>query len=110
MKMGATSWMIVRGVALIITGFLAAVGMTFFCLIRNYLHDVDYYFLFSRRAPDALHLALFIAMIVWMLLACKFAWSNRNPIGITFSIIAFFAFAVNARNVLLFAYPVCNSF
>ncbi|MFT4091069.1 MAG: hypothetical protein QM645_10080 [Asticcacaulis sp.] len=111
MKIGATSWLIIRGVALIATGFLAATGMTLFCLIRNYL-DKDYesYFVFLRRYPDELHLALFIAMVVWLLLAFKFAWSNRSPTGITLSIIAFFIFAASARNVLLNAYPVCNSF
>jgi hypothetical protein len=49
-------------------------------------------------------------MIIWILIAGRFAWRNGSWLGRGISVIAFVVFAVNAANVLRFAYPVCNAF
>jgi len=111
MKMGATFWLIVQGVALIITGFLAAAGMTFVCFVQNQIfartHDVLH---IGPDIPAAIYPTLFALMAAWLIIAGLFAWRNRTPLGIMLSVIAFLVFALSTNNVLRFAYPVCNAF
>lgn len=118
MKIGATSWLIIRGVALIISGYLAAVGMTSVCRVRNHINanafdasSAGYGSLqIGADIPDAVYVAFFIVMAVWIFIACVFVWRNRTRLGVTLSAIAFSVFVLNAYNVLKFAYPVCNPF
>ncbi|MFT4076713.1 MAG: hypothetical protein QM647_14410 [Asticcacaulis sp.] len=111
MKIGATFWLIVQGVALIVTGFLAAAGMTFVCFVQNQIfartHDVlD----IGPDIPVATYPILFALMAAWLIIAGLFAWRNRTRPGLILSVIAFLVFALSATNVLRFAYPVCNAF
>ncbi|WP_040309229.1 hypothetical protein [Asticcacaulis biprosthecium] len=111
MQSRATLWLIVRGVALIVTGFVAAAGMTFICVLRNrFLWRVDDSMQFGPGVPDAVYVAPFIVMIAWLVIACLFAWRNRAPVGLALSAIAFAVFVINASNVFRLAYPVCNAF
>jgi len=113
MKMGATFWLIVQGVALTVTGFLAAIGMTFVCYVRYKIfvstqtHPFDFG---DRIMPGAVYMTLFALMAAWVVIAGLFAWRNRTRLGLILSVIAFIVFALSANNVLRFAYPVCNAF
>lgn len=110
-RIGPISWLILQGVAVIATGYLAAAGMTFVCLVGSFFRpsspgDVR----FGPYVPEALYAGLFVAMIIWVLIAGRFAWCNRTWLGMTLSVVAFTVFAINSANVLRFAYPVCNAF
>lgn len=108
MKNRATFWLIVRGVALIAIGYLAAAGMTLFCLPG--FRAAERASGFSLRAgPDVFYWAMFALMMVWLVVAAIFAWRNRTPLGLAFVVIAFGVFALSANNVLRLAYPVCNA-
>lgn len=120
MKIGATLWLIVRGVALIATGYLTANGMTFVCVVRGYIYGYIHNIHSTPEGslkvgpaphtPDVVYATFFIIMLVWLVIACAFAWRNRTRLGVVLSIIAFSVFAFSALNVLQFAYPVCNPF
>lgn len=110
-RTGAPARLIVKGVALTVTGFLASIGMTFVCLISGYIQMAGQRELaFYQEMPGALYAAFFIAMIVWMVIAVRFAWRNRTWVGMILSAIAFSVFSFYALQVLRYAYPVCNPF
>src|SRR3569623_1129622 len=93
MKIGATSWLIVRGVALIVTGFLAAIGMTFVCFVQNRTFAATHDVLNIDTTPGAVYATFFALMAAWVVIACMFAWRNRTPLGLVLSVIAFIVFA-----------------
>ncbi|MDV6329993.1 hypothetical protein [Asticcacaulis sp. 201] len=103
-------WLIVKGVALTVTGFLAASGMTFVCVIQNSLHPHHLTLKLAHEQPAVFYAALFAVMFIWLLIAARFSWRNRTRLGLSLSAIAFIVFAIEAVNVLKFAYPVCNAF
>ncbi|ESQ74545.1 hypothetical protein [Asticcacaulis sp. AC402] len=106
----ATVWLIVKGVVLIVTGFLSSIGMTFVCVIRNALEPSDRDFTFMHEQPAAVYAAFFAVMVIWIFFAIRFAWRNRNWLGLSLSAAAFIVFALKADDILKFAYPVCNAF
>ena len=113
MKIGATSWLILRGVALSVTGFLAAIGMTFVCWVRYKIFvstQASSFDFGDRIMPGAVYASLFALMAAWLLIAGLFAWRNRTRLGLILSLVAFLVFALSANNILRFAYPVCNAF
>ena len=107
----ARLWQIARGIALIVTGFIAASGATLSCALRN---KAEYGSVHPPMiGPDpglSLYVVLFGLMVVWIGVALIFAWRNRNPSGLALSVIAVLVFAVSAANVMRTAYPVCNAF
>jgi len=85
--------------------------MTFVCLVSGYLqHPSPGGTKVGPDIPAAIYAAFFLAMIIRVLIAGRFAWRNRSRLGTGISVIAFIVFAINAANVLRFAYPVCNAF
>ncbi len=106
----APIWVIVKGIVLIATGFLASVGMTFVCLIGRYLDPAWDKLGFVQEMPETLYAALFAAMMAWLFFAIRFAFRNRTLLGLSLSAAAFIVFAITADNVLKMAYPVCNPF
>jgi hypothetical protein len=109
-RANATFWLLVKGVALIATGFLASMGMGFVCVIRNALQPYPDDFKFAHEVPAAVYAAFFAVMVIWVFFAARFAWRNRTWLGLSLSAAAFIVFALKADNVLKFAYPVCNPF
>jgi hypothetical protein len=74
-------WLIVKGVALITTGFLVSVGMTFVCVVRNALQPYHGDLKLAHELPTAIYAALFTVMVIWVLVAARFAWRNRTGWG-----------------------------
>ncbi|WP_349320297.1 hypothetical protein [Asticcacaulis sp. MM231] len=109
MKISATPWLIIQGVALIVTGFLAAIGMTFVCVVRNYIYTGTYKIL-GVDPGIPVYATFFALMVAWVAIACVFAWRNRTRLGLALLVIAFLVFALSAQNIYRFAYPVCNAF
>lgn len=110
MKSKATFWLIVQGVALTVAGFLAGSGMTFICAVRYDLSARTHKALDLDIHPPGYYAPFLGLMVAWLVIACVFAWRNRTRPGLALSAMAFAVFAVSARHVFAFAYPVCNAF
>jgi hypothetical protein len=105
----AFHWQIVRGIALIITGFFAGAGAATVCALRN-LASYGATEPLGHNTPISSYLVITAFMVVWFVIACTFAWRNKNTSGYFFSGVAFTVFALSVFNVLNTAYPACNAF
>ncbi|ESQ80222.1 hypothetical protein AEYBE204_06270 [Asticcacaulis sp. YBE204] len=113
MKKRATFWIIIQGVALILTTFVAAHGMSVLCLIRSPGIQGPHDGLRVGPGPEipgAVYTGFFVVTIIWVVLAFLFALRNRTRLGLSLSIVAFLIFIFNAERTLTLAYPVCNAF
>jgi hypothetical protein len=105
----ATFWLYVQGVALIVTGFIAAAGVASSCAYDNFMRfgRMD---LMGSGPGWNFYLSSIAIMVAWLAAACVFAWRNRTKTGYGLSAAAFAVFALSAVQVLTMAYPACNAF
>ncbi len=107
----ATFWRLAQGIALIVTGYFAGVGITLACALKNLS-------LFGAAHPPkigwhsglTLYLLLFAVTVIWAVAVFLYARRNRNPVGLSLAGAAVLVFGFVAVNVLGQAYPVCNAF
>ncbi|WP_333896914.1 hypothetical protein [Brevundimonas aurantiaca] len=105
----AILWTFIRGIALIVTGFLAGAGASTFCAIRN-LARFGYLDPTGASPGLGFYLVLTALTFAWLIAAGVFFWRNKNPAGYLLSAAAFVVFVISVVNVLTTAYPVCNAF
>lgn len=98
------------GIVLIITGYVAAVGMTLACAVRNQALYGSADPPFALQSGMPLYLAAGGITLIWIVAASLFALRSKNAVSRVLVAAAAIVFVLSSVNVLRFAYPVCNAF